>query len=96
MITWITPLCNLMSDESRCVVPAKTDESWCRVLKKRGKWTGEGNGKSLQHAYLENPMNSIQKPKDMPLKDGPWVGRCVGIAEDWISSSSRDGAAEPN
>ena len=89
-------ICNLMNYGSRCVVPAKTDESWCRVLKKRGKWNGEGNGRSLQHSHLENPMNSIKKPKICHLKMDPWVGRCVCMAEDWISSSSRNGEAELN
>ena len=26
--------------------------------------TGEGNGKPLQHSYLENPMNSMKGQKD--------------------------------
>ena len=32
---------------------------------------GEGNGKSLQHSCLENPMNSMKRQKDelMTLKD---------------------------
>ena len=30
---------------------------------------GEGNGKSLQHSCLENPMNSMKRQKDMALKD---------------------------
>ena len=31
--------------------------------------TGEGNGKTLQHSCLENPMNSMERKKDMTLKD---------------------------
>ena len=31
--------------------------------------TGEGNGKSLQYSYLENPINSMKKQKDITLKD---------------------------
>ena len=31
--------------------------------------TGEGNGKPLQYCYLENPMNSMKRQKDMTLKD---------------------------
>ena len=31
--------------------------------------TGEGNGKQLQHSCLENPMKSMQREKDMKLKD---------------------------
>ena len=34
------------------------------------KWsTGEGNGKPLQYSWLENPMNSMKRQKDMTLKD---------------------------
>ena len=31
--------------------------------------TGKGNGKSLQHSCLENPMNSVKRQKDRTLKD---------------------------
>ena len=35
-----------------------------------GMWsTGEGNGKPLQYSFLENPMNSMRKQKDMTLED---------------------------
>ena len=27
--------------------------------------TGEGNGKPLQHSFLENPMKSMKRQKDM-------------------------------
>ena len=30
--------------------------------------TGEGNGKPLQYSCLENPMNSMERQKDMTLK----------------------------
>ena len=30
---------------------------------------GEGNGKPLQYSYLENPMKSMKRQKDMTLKD---------------------------
>ena len=30
---------------------------------------GEGNGKLLQYSCLENPMNSMKRQKDRPLKD---------------------------
>ena len=32
-------------------------------------FTGEGNGKPLHYSCLENPMNSMKRPKDMTLKD---------------------------
>ena len=67
LITWITKLSNSM-------------QLWtmlCRVTQDGGimvdssdKWsTGEGNGKPLQYSCLENPMNSLRRPKDMTLKD---------------------------
>ena len=31
--------------------------------------SGEGNGKSLQHSCLENPINSMKRQKGMTLKD---------------------------
>ena len=31
--------------------------------------TGEGNGKPLLYSFLENPMNSMTRQKDMTLKD---------------------------
>ena len=31
--------------------------------------TGEGNGKPLQYSWLENPINSMKRQKDMTLKD---------------------------
>ena len=31
--------------------------------------TGKENGKPLQYSCLENPMNCIQRQKDMTLKD---------------------------
>ena len=39
--------------------------------------TGEGNGKPLQYACLENPMNSMKRQKDTTLKDEP--PRLVGV-----------------
>ena len=34
-------------------------------------WTGEGNGKSLQHSCCEDPMNSMKRQKDMTRKRSP-------------------------
>ena len=31
--------------------------------------TGEGNVKSHQYSFLENPINSMKRQKDMTLKD---------------------------
>ena len=32
--------------------------------------TGKGHGKPLRHSCLENPMSSMERQKDMTLKDG--------------------------
>ena len=31
--------------------------------------TGEGNGKRLQYSCLENPISSMEREKEMTLKD---------------------------
>ena len=51
--------------------------------------TGEGNGKSLQHSCLENPMNNMTKQKDMTLKDEALrsVGVQCATVEEWENSS---------
>ena len=41
------------------VIVESSDKTW---------FTGEGNGKPLQYSYLENPMNSMKRQKDMTLK----------------------------
>ena len=33
--------------------------------------TGEGNDKPLHHSWLECPMNSMKRQKDMTLKNEP-------------------------
>ena len=59
--------------------------------------TGEGNGKSLQHSGLENPMNNMKGQKDKTLKDE--LHRSVGAqsasGEEWRNSSRRNEKAEP-
>ena len=38
---------------------------WVMVESSDKKWfTGEGNGKPLQHSCLENPMNSMKRQKE--------------------------------
>ena len=39
-----------------------SDKMWC---------TGEGNGKPFQYSCLENPMNSMERQKDMTLEAEP-------------------------
>ena len=58
--------------------------------------TGEGNGKPLQHSYLENPMNSTKMQKDKTLKDE--LPRSVGAqyttGEEQRNSSRRNEEVE--
>ena len=59
--------------------------------------TGEENGKPLQYSYLENPMNSIKRQKDMTLRDE--VHRSVGAQyateEQWTNNSRNNEETEP-
>ena len=58
--------------------------------------TGEGNGKPLQYSFLENPMNSVNRQKNMTLKDEPH--RSAGVqyvnGEEWRNSSRRNTEVE--
>ena len=54
--------------------------------------TREGNGKSLQYSYLENPMNILKCQKGMTLKD---VGAQYVTGEEWRSNSRKNEEAEP-
>ena len=59
-----------------------------RVMVERSDriWSpGEGNGKPLQYSCLENPMNSIKRPKVMTLKDElpRSVGTQYDTGEEW-------------
>ena len=74
---------------------------WWVLLESSDKtWsTGEGNGKTLQHSCLENPMNSMKRQKDMTLKDelfwlAYWCQYSTG--EEWRNSSRKNEEAEPN
>ena len=39
-------------------------------------FTGEGNGKPLQHSFLEKPMNSMKRKNDMTI-DNAEIQRIV-------------------
>ena len=55
-------------------------------------FTGEGNGKPLQHSCLENPMNSMKKQKDMTLKDELPRSEVTQYAteEEWRNNSRKN------
>ena len=54
--------------------------------------TGEGNGKPLQHSYLENPKNNMKRQKYMPLKDElpRSVGAQYAAGEEQRNTSRRN------
>ena len=58
---------------------------------------GEGNGKPLQYSCLENPMNSMKKPKDNALKDELPRSVCAQYAtgEQWRNNTRMNGEMEP-
>ena len=58
--------------------------------------TGEGNGKPLQYSCLENPMNTMEKQKDMTLKDKlpRSVGAQYATGEEWRNSSRENEETE--
>ena len=59
--------------------------------------TGEGNGKPLQHSYLENPMNSMKRQKDRTLKDElpRSVGAQYAARDQWRNNSRKNEETEP-
>ena len=59
--------------------------------------TGEGNGKPLQCACLENTMNSMKRQKDMTLKDEfpRLVDAQYATGEKWRTNSRKNEEMEP-
>ena len=61
------------------------------------RFTGEGNGKPLQHSCLENPMNDMKRQKDMTLKDE--LPRLEGAqyftGEEWRNNSRKNEEMDP-
>ena len=59
--------------------------------------TGEGNGKPLQYACLENPMNSMKRQNDRTLKgELPGsVGAQYATGDQWRNNSRKDEGMEP-
>ena len=94
--SWQSTLSNSMK---LWAMPCKsTQDGWVTVESSEKTWsTEEGNGKHLQHSYLENPLNSTKRQKDMTLQDE--LPRLVGAqyvtGEERKSSSRRNDDAEP-
>ena len=57
---------------------------------------GEGNGKPLQHSYLENPLNSTKRQKDRTLKDElpKSVGAQYATGDQWRNNSRKNEGME--
>ena len=58
---------------------------------------GDGNGKPLQYACLENPMNSMKRQKDRTLKDElpRSVGAQCATGEEGRNNSIKNEEMEP-
>ena len=66
------------------VMVERSDRMW---------FTGEGNDKPLQYSCLENPMNSMKRPKDRTLKDE--LPRCpVCYWGQWRNNSRKNEGIE--
>ena len=59
--------------------------------------TGEGNGKTLQHSCLENPMNSMKRQNDKTQKDElpRLVGTQYATGDQWRNNSKKNEGMEP-
>ena len=60
--------------------------------------TGEGNGKPLQYSCLENPMSSMNRQKDMTLKEElpRSVGTQYATGDQWRNNFKKNEEMEPN
>ena len=59
--------------------------------------TGEENSKPLQYSCLENPMNSMKRPKGRTLKDElpRSVGAQYATGDQWRNNSRKNEETEP-
>ena len=79
-----------MASQDRWVMVESSDKMWS---------TGEGNGKSLLHSCLENPMNSMKRQNDRILKEE--LPRLVGAqyaystGDWWRNNSKKNEETEP-
>ena len=70
-----------------------TQDRWVIVESSDKTWPiGKGNGKSLQHSCLENPMNSVKRQKDRTLKDElpRSVGAQYATGDQWRNNSRKN------
>ena len=74
--------------QDRRVMVERSDRMWS---------TGEGNGKTLQHACLENPMNSMKRQNDrIPKEELPRsLGAQYAAGDQWRNNSRKNEGMEP-
>ena len=75
-----------------------TQNGWVMAESADTTWsTGEGNGKPLQHSWLENPMNSRKRQEDRTLKDKlpRSVGAQYATGDQWRNNSRKNEGMEP-
>ena len=79
-------LCRATQD--RQVMVERSDRMWS---------TGEGNGKTLQYSYLENPMNSMKRQNDRILKEElpRSVGALYATGDQRRNNSRKNEGMEP-
>ena len=75
-----------------------TQDGWVMVERSDRMWsTGEGNGKSLQYSWLENPMNTMKRQNDKILKEE--LPRSVraqyATRHQWRNNSRKNEGMEP-
>ena len=96
LITWTTALSNSMK---LLAMPCRaTQDEWVMVHSSDKMWsTGEGNGKPLQHSFLENPMNCMKRQKGMTLKDElpRSVGAQYATGKEWRKNSRKNEETKP-
>ena len=59
--------------------------------------TGEGNGKPLQHSFLENPMNSRKRQNGRIMKEElpRSLGAQYATGDQWRNNSRKKEVMEP-
>ena len=75
-----------------------TQDGWVMVDSSDKMWsTGQGNGKPLQYACLEDPMNSMKRQKDRTLKDElrRLLGAQYATGNQWRHNSRKNENMEP-
>ena len=80
-------------------MPCRATQDWQVMVKSSDRmWsTEEGNGKPLKYSFLENPVNSMKRQKDMTLKDKlpRSVGAQYATGDQWRNNSRKNEEMEP-